>query len=103
MTDSPQNGSPLYRAILARVKSDLVQAYHDINNPLAVISGNIQLLEQLLVMQDTDPGILEVVDDIRIACDKMAKSSAKIDVLRMELSSILENGTDADEAEETDR
>ncbi|NND71713.1 MAG: hypothetical protein HKN43_09040 [Rhodothermales bacterium] len=86
MTDSS-----LYRAILSRVRSDIRQTYHDINNPLAVLSGNIQLLEQLLVMHDTDAGVMEVVDDIRVACDRMAESSASLDQLSLELSAILDD------------
>ena len=90
----------LYRAVLGRVRNDLGQVYHDVNNPLSVISGNIQLLEQLLVMHDADAGILEVVDDIRIACDKMAESSSQLDALRGELSSFLDDSQQSESNEE---
>ena len=86
--------SSLYRSILSRVRTDVGKTYHDINNPLAIISGNVQLLEQLLVMQDTDPTIMEVVDDIRVACDKMTEASRELDTLRMEIASILDDAPD---------
>lgn len=78
----------LYDAVLRRIEGDLGSVFHDVNNPLSIISGNIQLLEQLLVMGNPDPDVMAVVDDIRIACDKMTESAKRIDELRSDIRSI---------------
>lgn len=88
--------SSLYDAVLQRVEKDLGSVFHDVNNPLSIISGNIQLLEQLLVMGDPDPDVMAVVDDIRIACDKMTDAAKLIDQLRADVRSISTPEADAE-------
>ncbi len=87
-----EKNTSLYDAVLLRVESELGQVFHDVNNPLSIISGNIQLLEQLLVMGNPDPDVMAVVDDIRLACDKMTEAAKEVDRLRSEVRSIRAGG-----------
>lgn len=56
-------------AFLRDIKARLGRLYHDLNNPLAIASGNVQLIEELLAMGERD-GVKEAVVDAREALDR---------------------------------
>ncbi len=53
-------------AFLGRVRSRLASIYHDVNNPLAVASGNVQYVEELVRLGDLE-GISEALADVTSA------------------------------------
>lgn len=59
----------LSRSILA-LRSRLSQIKHDANNPLAIVSGNAQLLEELADSQGLTE-FLEPLQDIQDACGRV--------------------------------
>lgn len=56
-------------AFLRDIKARLGRLYHDLNNPLAIASGNVQLIEELMAMGESD-GVSEAVADARQALDR---------------------------------
>lgn len=50
-------------AFLGMVRARLASLYHDMNNPLAVASGNVQYVGELLGMGDLE-GISEALADV---------------------------------------
>jgi signal transduction histidine kinase len=50
----------------------LSKVYHDLNNPLSIISGNAQFLLEIGRDADLDDAFLSSVEDIREAADRMA-------------------------------
>lgn len=56
-------------AFLRDIKARLGRLYHDLNNPLAIASGNVQLIEELVAMGESE-GVREAVTDAREALDR---------------------------------
>ena len=50
-------------AFLGLVRSRLASLYHDMNNPLAVASGNVQYVSELVRMGDVE-GISDALNDV---------------------------------------
>jgi len=70
------------QASIDGIKSQLYRIHHQINNPLSVISGNVQLLQELarvLGVQDDFSGPLA---DIVSAVDQLAESTDQLMVTR---------------------
>lgn len=59
----------------------LTRATHDINNPLAVISGNAQLLLELSRVLDLDPDVAKPIKDIEEASHQLAIMVQRLNAL----------------------
>jgi signal transduction histidine kinase len=60
----------------------LSEVYHDLNNPLSIISGNAQFLLEISREADLDDAFVTSVEDIREAADRMAEALRDLMELR---------------------
>jgi len=58
--------------LLRQVRTRVSAVYHEINNPLAIISGNAQLLIELARVMEIDPTLLQPIEDIEQASQRLA-------------------------------
>jgi His Kinase A (phosphoacceptor) domain. len=66
--------------------------YHDLNNPLSIISGNAQFLLELSQEQDLDEQFVSSARDVQEASERMSKSLQRLTRLRDYLEGELEGG-----------
>lgn len=59
----------------------LSEVAHDINNPLAIISGNAQLLLELSRLLDLDPDVARPIQDIEEASRRLASMIGRLSAL----------------------
>ena len=64
--------------------------YHDLNNPLSIISGNAQFLLELSQEQDLDEQFVSSARDVQEASERMSKSLQRLTRLRDYLEGELE-------------
>ncbi len=72
-------------ASIERVRSVLANMYHDINNPLAIISGNAQLLVELARVMEVDEELMGPIEDIEAATQRLDDSLSELERLQEEL------------------
>lgn len=70
---------------LEDVRETVSTVYHDLNNPLSIISGNAQFLLELGREQDLDEEFLSSLQDIREAADRISDSLNRLTRLKEEL------------------
>lgn len=70
---------------VADLDDQLSRVIHDINNPLAVISGNAQFLAELSGVMPLDPMILKALEDINEAVLTLNERLTQLVHLREEL------------------
>lgn len=73
-------GSP--SAGTTALQQALSEMTHDINNPLAIISGNAQLLLELARMLDLDPDVAKPIQDIEEASHRLAETLRRLDTFK---------------------
>lgn len=80
--------------ILRRALSSI---YHDTNNPLSIVSGNAQYFLELSKVMDVDEELVQPVQDIEEASERVAEGLRRLTTLREEIESYLDalaaNGT----------
>jgi K+-sensing histidine kinase KdpD len=59
--------------------------YHDLNNPLSIISGNAQFLLEISREEELDDQFVSSAQDIKQAAQRMADSLHKLTRLKEEL------------------
>ena len=59
--------------------------YHDLNNPLSIISGNAQFLLEISREEDLDEQFVSSARDIKEAAERMADSLNRLTRLKEEL------------------
>jgi len=59
--------------------------YHDLNNPLSIISGNAQFLLEIGKEEELDEQFISSARDIREAAQRMADSLSRLTQLKEEL------------------
>lgn len=64
------------------LKRALSEVTHDLNNPLAIISGNAQLLLELARMLDLDPDVAKPIQDIEEASQRLAATVDRLNELK---------------------
>ena len=69
-------------ALLARLHMTIASVKHEINNPLAIISGNAQLLSELARVLDLDDDIVKPILDIEEASLRIAASLDKLNSIK---------------------
>lgn len=68
--------------LLETIRMTAATIKHEINNPLAIVSGNAQLLLELADSSEVDPDMLRSIQDIDEAARRIAASLDKLTVLR---------------------
>ena len=63
----------------------LSHVYHDLNNPLSIISGNAQFLLEISKDADVDDAFVTSIEDIREAADRMTEALRELMELREEM------------------
>lgn len=71
---------------LRRLSDEVGRLYHDVNNPLAVISGNAQLLLDIAAADGLGPDIMEPLADIETAVGRLSEVMQRVRELRDEVS-----------------
>jgi len=59
--------------------------YHDLNNPLSIISGNAQFLLEIGRDEDLDEQFISSAQDIKEAAERMTDSLERLTQLKEEL------------------
>lgn len=70
---------------MEEVREAVSSVYHDLNNPLSIISGNAQFLLEISKEEELDDQFLSSVRDIREAAQRMADSLHELTRLKEEL------------------
>ncbi len=70
------------QATIDGIKSQLSRIHHQINNPLSVISGNVQLLQELARVLGVEDDFSGPLTDIVSAADQLAESADQLMVTR---------------------
>lgn len=77
-----ESDTPASREDIRRVLSSV---YHDLNNPLSIISGNAQFLLELSREEDLDEQFVSAVKDVQEAAQRMSDSLDRLTRLKEEL------------------
>ena len=64
------------------VREAVSVVYHELNNPLSIISGNAQFLVELSQEEELDEQFVSSAQDIQEACRRMAESLQRLTRLR---------------------
>jgi signal transduction histidine kinase len=67
------------------VRETVSSVYHDLNNPLSIISGNAQFLLELGREDDLDEQFLSSAQDIKEAAQRMSESLRRLTRLKEQL------------------
>ena len=74
------------RALLQDLRDEVSRATHDANNPLTVISGNAQLLVELVAALGVGEELAGPVLDIQEASDELAASLRQLNAVKARLT-----------------
>jgi signal transduction histidine kinase len=66
------------------VQETLSKIYHDLNNPLSIISGNAQFLLEISREADVDEQFVSSVQDIKEAAERMSEALRELTDLKEE-------------------
>ncbi len=73
---------------LEQIRHQLSRAHHDINNPLAVISGNVELLNELTKALGVDEELNGPLTDIEKAVELLTENVDRLMVVRKILTDL---------------
>lgn len=79
-------------AMLSDLRAELARAIHDVNNPLAIISGNAQLLVELAHALELGDEIAIPIRDIDEASRVLDERLRQLSLLREEIANALGQG-----------
>lgn len=88
------NGTADVAALLGEVRRTLARVVHDVNNPLAIISGNAQFLAELVRAAELDPDFAKAVSDIEEASRQLADRIAQLASLKEHVLALLDETHD---------
>lgn len=74
-----------YRTSLSEVRNALSEMRHDINNPLAIISGNVQYLLEVARAAEYGDQVSEPLQDIEEASRQITNSLQELDEIQESL------------------
>jgi len=83
------------RLSLAEVSNELSRFSHDVQNPLSILTGNVELINALTAGGGLDSGVQESLDDIQAAAHKLSSIVGRLQAIRervLELSASNEPG-----------
>ena len=84
--DPTENDTDAPPEVLLEVLQEIRQLRHDLNNPLAVIDGNLQLWRELAQAYDLDAELTQPFDHAREATDRLVVLLRRLDDLRDRLA-----------------
>jgi len=67
------------------LRETISTVYHDLNNPLSIISGNAQFLLELSRSGDVDEQFVQSIKDIQEAADQMSDSLSMLTEMKEKL------------------
>lgn len=70
---------------LDEMRDTVSSVYHDLNNPLSIISGNAQFLLEISREEDLDEQFVSSAQDIKEAAQRMADSLHQLTRLKEEI------------------
>ncbi|WP_424519250.1 histidine kinase dimerization/phospho-acceptor domain-containing protein [Rubrivirga sp.] len=76
-------------SVLEGVRDELSRVAHDLNNPLAVISGNAQLAAEMAKAVPTDETIVEAIGSIQQAASELEALFADVAALRKRVDQVI--------------
>ena len=76
------------RAHLEVLASELTRFSHDVQNPLSILSGNIELINAMSGEGAFEPAVQESFDDIQVAIGKLAEIVGRLQSIRERVSEI---------------
>lgn len=76
------------RQALARARALLTRIHHDVNNPLSVLSGNAQLLQELSRALEIESEFADPLTDMEQAVEGLSESIDRLMVVRKLLSEL---------------
>lgn len=79
-SSAPSDGE--LRPDAAALQQALSEVTHDLNNPLAIISGNAQLLLELARMLDLEPDLAKPIQDIEEASHRLSAMVRRLNELK---------------------
>lgn len=71
--------------LMQEVRRALSKIYHDLNNPLSIISGNAQFLLEISKEQALSQQFVTSIEDINEAADRLHQSLAELTRIREDL------------------
>ncbi|PSQ77280.1 MAG: histidine kinase [Bacteroidetes bacterium QH_7_62_13] len=73
---------------LHEMHEEISSVYHDMNNPLSIISGNAQFLLELSREKNVGEEFISSVRDIKEATERMSDSLSRLTRLKEELEDL---------------
>jgi len=83
--DTAMSASETHEPLSDEAQQALSKVYHDLNNPLSIISGNAQFLLEISKESDVDDAFVTSIEDIHEAADRMAEALRQLMDLREEI------------------
>jgi signal transduction histidine kinase len=90
MTITESHNTEELKAALEQLKSYISRIQHDLNNPLSVVSGNVELLKELAIALNVYADVEDPLEDMGAALDKLTEQVDRLMVIRSMLSNFSE-------------
>ena len=90
MTITEPHNTEELKAALEQLKSHISRIQHDLNNPLSVVSGNVELLKELTIALNVYADVEDPLEDMGAALDKLTEQVDRLMVIRSMLSNLSE-------------
>ena len=90
MTITEPHNTEELKAALEQLKSYISRIQHDLNNPLSVVSGNVELLKELAIALNVYADVEDPLEDMGAALDKLTEQVDRLMVIRSMLSNLSE-------------
>lgn len=90
MTITEPHNTEELKAALEQLKSHISRIQHDLNNPLSVVSGNVELLKELTIALNVYADVEDPLEDMGAALGKLTEQVDRLMVIRSMLSNLSE-------------
>ena len=78
--------------MLDTVREELSSFYHSINNPLTILSGNLQFVQAMASSMELPADFVRSIDDLAGICGRFERDLARIKALREKIHTFTLNG-----------
>ena len=75
-----------HTAYLRALRGQLARLFHDLNNPLAIMSGNLQLVSELAKAANLDDDMVMSLEDAQTAADQLAERLSALGTIRQDIN-----------------